>query len=153
MARYGKPFKFIPKNPQKYIGDVDKIIMRSTWERKFAIWCDLNPSVIAWNSEGIPIPYFHKVNGKIHNYYVDFFVKLTTKNGEIKKLAVEVKPKCETEPPKVPKRKTQKSQQNYLTECLNYQRNKDKWESAQEWCKKNGFEFVILTEYELGIKK
>ena len=130
MARYGKPFKFIPKNPQKYIGDVDKIIMRSTWERKF-----------------------DKVNGKIHNYYVDFFVKLTTKNGEIKKLAVEVKPKCETEPPKVPKRKTQKSQQNYLTECLTYQRNKDKWESAQEWCKKNGFEFVILTEYELGIKK
>jgi hypothetical protein len=36
---------------------------------------------------------------------------------------------------------------------LTYQVNQDKWKAAREWAKKNGFEFIILTEYELGLAK
>ena len=49
--------KWEPKNPDKYAGDVNNIISRSGWETKFFNWCDNNPSVIAWNSEEVVVPY------------------------------------------------------------------------------------------------
>lgn len=153
MKRFPKPFKFKPKNPSKYVGDIDNIVMRSSWEKKFALWCDLNPSVIKWNSEGTPIPYWHSVDQKTRRYFIDFFIQMRAKDGTIKNLAIEVKPYKETQPPETPKRKTQKTKDRYINECLTYQRNQDKWNAAQAWCKENGFEFVILTENELGIKK
>jgi hypothetical protein len=36
--------KFTPTNPQKYSGDPTNIIMRSSWETKFANWCHENLS-------------------------------------------------------------------------------------------------------------
>lgn len=41
-----KPRKWFPKNPEKYVGDVNNIISRSSWETKFMNWCDQNPAVI-----------------------------------------------------------------------------------------------------------
>lgn len=152
MRRFPKPFKFKPKNPKKYVGDVNNITMRSSWEKKFALWCDNNPSVLQWNSEGIPIQYWHSVDNKIRRYYIDFFVKLKTKDGSIAKLAIEVKPASQKNAPIPPKRKTAKSQQRYIDECLTYQQNQDKWKAAEQWCKQNGFRFLVMTEYELGIK-
>lgn len=151
--RYSKPFKYKPKNPEKYVGDVNNIVMRSLWERKFAIWCDLNESVLNWNSEGLPIQYWHTVDKRFRNYYVDFFVKIKKKDGSTQNLMIEVKPYCETQPPVIPKRKTDKTNQRYINECLTYQRNIDKWNAASAWAKQNGFVFKIMTEYELGIKK
>lgn len=152
MKRFPKPFRFTPKHPEKYVGDVNNIVMRSSWEKKFAIWCDNNPSVIQWNSEGIPIKYWHSVDQKIRRYYIDFFVKLKTKDGSIAKLAIEVKPACQKNPPVKPKRRTAKSEQRYINECITYQQNQDKWRAAEEWCKQNGFKFLVMTEHELGIK-
>lgn len=151
--RYAKPFKYKPKNPSKYVGNVDNIVMRSTWERKFAIWCDLNPSVLKWNSEGMAIKYFHTVDNRVRNYFIDFFVQLKTKDGQIAQLAIEVKPFEETQPPTPPKRQTEKAMKNYTNALLTYQRNMDKWNAARKWCSDNGFQFVIMTEYELGLKK
>ena len=152
MKRFPKPFRFVPRNPQKYIGDVNNIVMRSSWEKKFAIWCDSNPSVVKWNSEGYPIQYWSKFDQKMRRYYIDFFVQMKHKDGSVKNLAIEVKPKSQTMPPEPPKRKTQKSEQRYLTELQTYQLNSDKWEAAREWCKQNNFIFVIMTEEELGIR-
>lgn len=149
--RYGKPFRFKPKHPEKYVGDVSRITMRSTWEKKFAIWCDLNPSVLKWNSEGVAVPYYHQIDGRMKNYYIDFFVLLKQADGNTVKLAVEVKPHYETQPPVPPKRKTDKSQRRYLQECVTYQQNCDKWRYARQWADDNGFKFVIMTENELGI--
>lgn len=148
-----KPTKFTPKNPQKYVGDVNNIVMRSKWERKFALWCDNNVNVLKWNSEGFAIPYHSHVDGKTRRYFIDFFCEVRKVDGSIENLAIEVKPYKETQPPELPKVKTDKTEARYIDELTTYQRNQDKWNSARAWCAKNNFRFVILTEHELGIKK
>lgn len=153
MARYKKPTKFTPKYPAKYIGKINEITMRSSWERKFANWCDTNPSVVKWNSEGVPIQYYHSVDRKTRRYFVDFLVMLVTKDGEVKRLIVEVKPYVQTIPPKPPKANTDKAIKNYVDACHTYQQNLDKWNAARQWAKKHDWEFIIMTEYELGIAK
>jgi len=40
-----------------------------------------------------------------------------------------------------------------IYEQLNYIKNTAKWESAKKWCKQRGFEFTILTEHQLNIRK
>ena len=151
MARYAKPTRYILKNPSKYVGNPNNITMRSTWERRFAIWCDTNPNVLQWNSEGMAIPYYSQIDGKERRYFIDFFVKVKKVDGSVVHLAVEVKPYKETQPPALPKRKTNKTEARYLEEMATYQRNSDKWSYAREWCKRNGFTFIIMTEHELGI--
>ena len=56
-GRYKQEY-YHPKNVSKYVGDPEKIIYRSSWERKFMIWLDLNDSVLEWSSEPIAIKYF-----------------------------------------------------------------------------------------------
>jgi hypothetical protein len=135
-------------NPQKYVGDAENVIYRSSWELKFLKWCDQNSSVIQFGSEECIIPYIHPVDGRIHRYFVDFFIKVRTKSGEVKKFLVEIKPKKYTQPPKVPKRKTQ----NYLEEQIQYAVNQSKWKTAKAFCSKHSMEFIILTEDDLGIR-
>ena len=38
-------------------------------------------------------------------------------------------------------------------ETLTYAKNQAKWEAARKYCDKNGWEFKILTEYELILKQ
>lgn len=152
MRKHRKPFRYTPRHPEKYVGDASNIVMRSTWEKKFALWCDMNPAVISWNSEGLPIPYFSTADNRVRRYYIDFFVKLRKNDGSIAKLAIEVKPKSQTVEPRPPKRKTAKSESRYIAECVTYQTNMDKWDAAREWCRENGFHFLVMTEDELGIK-
>ena len=61
------------------------IIYRSLWERKFMTFCDRNPNVIEWGSEEVVIPYRSPLDGRVHRYYVDFYIKVRTKSNEIKK--------------------------------------------------------------------
>ena len=69
------------------------------------------------------------------------------KENKIKKWVVEVKPKSQCKPPRVPKRKTRK----YLNEVRTFAINEAKWMNAKEWCKDRNMEFIILTEVELMI--
>ena len=41
---------FKPTKPRKYKGDVNNIICRSSWEKRFCSWCDLNESIIECGS-------------------------------------------------------------------------------------------------------
>ena len=50
----------MPKFPDKYRGDEADIIYRSGWEHTAFMWCDLNPHVLAWESEELAISYFMK---------------------------------------------------------------------------------------------
>lgn len=113
-------------------------------------WCDLNPSVIRWNSEGITVPYWSEADQKNRRYFVDFVIQLKSVDGEIKSILIEIKPDAETKPPS---KRGRKKESTFLKECYTYQVNQDKWRHAQEWAKKNGMEFRVLTEYDLGIKK
>jgi len=140
---------FKPKNKKKYIGNADNIVFRSGWELRVMNWLDQNTNVIEWCSEELMIPYFFQGDGKTHRYYPDFLIKLKSKNGVNRKIIIEVKPAKETVLPKKPKRMTKKSKVRYLNECMTYQKNSDKWESATAYAKKNGMEFKIMTEYDI----
>ena len=90
--------KFVPRNPEKYQGDVTAIFARSSWERRLMIHLDTDPSILKWTSETVIVPYFSKVDNKWHRYFVDFAVQYRTKSGEIKRSLVEVKPLAQTQP-------------------------------------------------------
>lgn len=140
--------KYTPINREKYEGDPTNIIMRSSWETKFAIWCDTNPSILKWSSETTVIPYVCPTDRRAHRYFVDFKIKVQESNGNIKTYLVEIKPDAQTKPPQPGKKKTKQ----YITEVMTWGKNDAKWKAAREYCKNRGYEFVILTEYHLGIK-
>ena len=137
--------KYIPKNPQKYKGNPSQIIYRSLWERKFMVYCDRIDAILEWGSEEIIIPYKSPLDGRIHRYFPDFYVKVKQNDGTIKKMIIEVKPKKQCKPP-VGKKKTK----YYIKEVQTWGVNKAKWEYALEWCKDRNMEFKILTEDHLG---
>jgi len=139
--------RFKTANPSKYRGDISDIIYRSSWELKFMKWCDTNSSVIEWGSETVVIPYKSPVDRKIHRYFVDFYVKLVTKDGSTVKYLVEIKPERYTKPPEPPKKKTRK----FLEEVFMYGTNQAKWQAAEDFCRSRGMKFIILTENDLGI--
>lgn len=140
---------YTPKNPTKYEGDVANIVYRSSWELKFFNWCDSSPRVVKWSSEEIVVPYICPTDGKAHRYFVDAKVQIKGLDGKIRTYLVEVKPEKETRPPAQRKRKTKA----YMTEVLTWGKNQAKWEAANEFARRRGWRFKLITEKELGIKK
>jgi hypothetical protein len=134
--------KYVPLFPEKYAGDPSNVIMRSSWETRFAIWCDKNPQIIKWSSEETVVPYVSPIDGRMHRYFVDF--KIQTSNN--KTYLVEIKPKKQTLPPEGTK-KTNK----FLLEASNYLVNQAKWEYARRYAKDRNWEFIVITEDELGL--
>lgn len=134
------------QNPEKYIGDPRNIIFRSSWELKFMKWCDQNKSVTEWGSEELVIPYRSPVDGKVHRYFVDFYIKVKTPSG-VQKYLIEIKPLKFTKEPQIPQRKTKK----FLQEVMTWGINQAKWKAANEFCLDHNWKFMILTENELGI--
>lgn len=148
MSKYKQGYYQL-KNPEKYIGNKDEIIYRSSWERRFFQYCDMNPNVVQWNSEEIVIPYYYPVDQKMHRYFIDLAMAVKQKDGSVKTYLVEIKPYKEVIKPKEPKRKTRKAIDNYMKALLTWEKNKAKWTAAKDFAKKNNSEFVILTEKEL----
>ena len=140
--------KYHPSYPSKYKGDSNNIICRSSWERKFCRYCDLNENVLQWGSEEFYIPYVSPVDNRIHKYFPDFIMKVKESTGRIKTYVIEVKPKKQTVPPK----KRQRQTKSYLYECKTYAVNQAKLKAAVEFCADRKIEFKIITEDELGIK-
>ena len=141
--------RYIPTNPKKYKGNPSRITYRSLWERKFMIYCDTNNSVLEWGSEEIIIPYLSPLDGKVHRYFPDFYIKIRQRNGFIKKMIIEIKPKKQCKPPTTtPKRKTKR----WFGEVKTWGINEAKWKSATKWCENNDMEFKILNEDHLNIR-
>jgi hypothetical protein len=135
------------KNPSKYRGDIHEVIYRSSWELKFMNWCDQTDAVLEWGSEVAIIPYISPVDRKMHRYFVDFYMKIKDKNGNIEKYLIEIKPKKFTQEPVKPKRVTKQ----FLEEVFTYGINQAKWKAAREFCEDRRWKFVVLTEDELKI--
>jgi len=133
--------------PEKYEGDPTNIIMRSSWETRFATWCDRNPAVIKWLSEETVIPYRCPTDNRLHRYFVDFKIKVRTKDNSTKVYLVEVKPAKQTQPPVYPGKRTK----YYITESITFVKNQAKWKAADQYAKDRGYEFIIITENELGL--
>ena len=145
----GQTYKSLykPENPKKYKGNPNNIICRSSWERKFCRYCDLNEKIVQWGSEEFHIPYVSPVDGRVHRYFPDFIIKVKEQH-EYKVYVVEVKPLKQTAPPKKRARVTQ----SYITEAKTFAVNQAKWKAAEEFCADRCIEFKIITEKELGIK-
>ena len=141
--------RYRPSNPKKYKGDSSNIIYRSLWERKFMVYCDNQTKILEWGSEEIVLPYRSPIDNKVHRYYPDFYIKVRESNGKIKRYIIEITPKKQTVEPKMKKRKTK----GYIYEVYEYAKNQAKWKAAEEFCKDRMWEFKVLTEDELGIKK
>lgn len=133
-----------PKFPEKYKGKWP-IIIRSQWERAFAQWCDMNPSILSWVSEGLEIPYYDPIKKKSRRYYPDFMIKVLDKSKKEVIYVIEVKPFRETMPPK----KGIKNVKTKIHEQTTYVTNQAKWKAAIDYCKKRNYEFRIFTEKEL----
>ena len=137
---------FRPKNPKKYNGDATNIVYRSTWEVRVMKWLDENPAVIWWASEELSIRYRSPIDQRIHRYFPDFIVRIKRKAGLEKTLVIEIKPHKQTLKP-VQKRKTKR----FISEAATYAVNQEKWRAADIFCQEQGWEFLVLTEKDLGI--
>ncbi len=113
------------------------------------VYCDNHTKILEWGSEEIALPYRSPIDNKVHRYFPDFYIKVKESNGKIKRYIIEIKPKKQTIEPKVKKRKTK----GYIYEVYEYAKNQAKWKAAEEFCKDRMWEFKVLTEDELGIKK
>ena len=137
-----------PVNPKKYRGNPTRIIYRSMWEKKFMIFCDHTSSIVEWGSEEIIIPYRSPIDGRVHRYYPDFYIKILTKSGKYEKYIIEVKPKRQTQKPnEKPKRKTAA----WKREVLTWIKNRAKWDAAEDFCEDRQMKFKILTEDHLKV--
>jgi len=130
-SRYKQGY-YIPQNPEKYRASLDETMnsgpnpfYRSSWEKKFYIWCDLNDDIEFWGTESIAIPYISPKDGQRHRYFPDVLIKFKNE----KKVVIEIKPASQNKDPV----------------------NIAKWESAEHYCKQIGAEFVVMNEKHLGV--
>lgn len=93
-----------------------------------------------WSSECFCVEYVSPKDNKTHRYFPDFI--LETVSG--KKMVIEIKPYAMSVRPK--------SEANQLL-VVEYAVNCAKWDACRRLCKPQGFEFQVLTEYELGLKE
>ena len=141
--------RYFPTNPKKYKGNPNQIVYRSLWERKVMVYCDKNDAIIEWGSEEVIVPYLSPMDGRIHRYFPDFYMKVRQADGSTKKFIIEVKPKSQCKQPvKNPKRRTTK----WFIEVKTFAINQAKWKSAREFCEDKGMEFKIFTEDHINPK-
>lgn len=131
--------RYVLKNPQKYVGNPNNVICRSSWEYHVCEFFDTHPSVKRWASEEFAVPYVSPVDGRVHKYYPDFLVTYQNRAGETITELVEVKPSHET---RVVKKMTPEAMQKLAV-------NEAKWAAAAAFGAKNGIRFKVVTENEL----
>lgn len=139
---------FKPNRPEKYVGP-QPIIYRSSWERKFMIWCDKNDNVLIWSSEPVKIPYWSKLYNKKRTYYPDFYIKVNKNDGTTEEILVEVKPEAQIKKPSPPTKRSKKALESYKFLAEQYVTNKDKYTAAKSFAESRGWRFVVMTEKSL----
>jgi hypothetical protein len=137
--------KYRVKNPLKYKGNHLNVRYRSGLELTCMNYFDKHTDVIEWSSEEVILPYRSPIDGRMHRYYLDFYVKFRNKDGTTKKMLIEVKPKKQTVPPVKKGRMTRR----YINEVKTWGVNSAKWDAALAWCAKHDHTFVILTEQDI----
>lgn len=134
---------------KKYVGNVNNVVYRSSWELKYLFMLDTDPNVVQFSSEETIIPY-QGGDGKIHRYFVDFKVKRKIGDQVVTEL-VEIKPYKETVPPVLTEGKSKRTK---IREVVTWDTNQRKWKAARIFCEKKGWQFKIVTEHNIpGIIK
>lgn len=105
---------------------------------------DLNPAVIAWDSEPISIPYKNPFTGLMTVYVPDFLVVYVDVNGKSHAEMIEVKPAKEVPGANISGRAKGREQLR-ATHAINLA----KWQAAIKFCAKRKIKFRVLTEHQL----
>ena len=129
---------FEPRNPDKYVGK-HRPRYRSGWEHSFMVFLDENDHILQWASEAISIPYRHPLTGKQTIYVPDFFIQYRTRDNTTRAEIVEIKPK---------KQSVIESKMNSRDRAV-VVINLAKWQAANQWCKRAGLAFRVLTEDQI----
>jgi hypothetical protein len=137
MSKYASG-KYQVKNPEKYMGK-RLPSYRSSWEFTFMSFCDNNPAVLNWVSEGVKIPYYNPVSGKQTIYVPDFLVVYVDANQRQHTELVEIKPSKEA---------TMESARSYRDK-LSVAINMAKWAAADSWARANNMRFRVVTEFDI----
>jgi len=153
------------ENPEKIIlgPGGKKPFFRSSYEKRFMRYCDINKNVLRYGNEIVKIPYIDMTsNNKVRTYITDFIMTVLNKEGGVDTYLVEIKPKSQVPQfdeegnfifPQPSKRKTKKTTENWQRHCSTLVQNHCKWEAARAWCATKGYKFLVLTEDELDIKR
>lgn len=131
--------RFVPKNPQKYVGNSSRIMFRSSWELAFFKWLDQTVAVERWGSEELYIPYLHPGDGRVHRYFPDVVVLYRDKSNALIKEIIEIKPYKESV---ATQRMSEEDKRRLLV-------NQAKWQAAEKYATANGAKFRVLTERQL----
>lgn len=137
--------RYIVKNKKKYIGNLNTVTARSSWERTTFKWVDNNPKIIKWASESVKIPYISPLDKKVHTYIVDMILYWDDGNVEL----VEIKPRKQTIAPKPPSNRRTKK---FIRESQEYAKNMAKWQATIAYVKKRGWNFSVWHEDILKAK-
>lgn len=113
----------------------EKIIYRSSYEKKFMLWLESNKNIKYWGSECFSIPY-KDLQGNIHRYFPDYFIEMIDGTGVV----VEIKPYNQTIKP---------INENCYA-MKEYIKNSLKWKAMKEFCDNKGYKFKIITEKTLN---
>jgi hypothetical protein len=131
--------RFVPKHPEKYLGNPNNIIFRSSWELSCCKFFDSSNAVTRWASEEIAIPYVSPLDARIHRYFPDFIAKITDSSGTTDTWLIEVKPLHQTDM-KYAKNVQQK---------MEVAKNEAKWKAATNFAALNNMKFKVLTELDI----
>lgn len=140
--------KFSPKSPQKYEGDVTQIFYRSRIELRYMQYLDQHPDIVAWASEELAIPYIKPTTMRTHKYWPDLIIRKRGPDGKMRTIMIELKHSSDLKEPVL--KEGQRRTRRFLNEVVEYQVNRAKWAAAEAYCLDRGWQFMVLTEKELG---
>jgi len=72
------------------------------------------------------------------------------KDGKLVTKMIEIKPRSQSVPP-TPRKNGSKPTKKYLQEVATFGINSAKWHAAKAYCDDRNWQFVVLTEKELGV--
>ena len=140
MAKWRQGFYKV-RNPDKYVGNLNEVVFRSSWELSMNQFLDNNPNILRWSSEELIIPYLKPTDKKVHRYFPDYWIEYKNRDGKIVQEVLEVKPDNQVNVGR------KKRITNY--ERITYAINIAKWEAATKYCNDRGIKFRILTEKQM----
>ena len=126
------------------MGDITKIVFRSSWEFKFFKWCDNSSSILRFSSEPVSIPYMCPVDKRIHQYYIDCWIERVDEEGKVSRWLIEIKPERETIIPPMPKKQSATALANHISQVKRVMKNLAKFQAARNFALKQNMKFAVL---------
>jgi hypothetical protein len=155
------------QNKEKYMGDPNLVIFRSSWEHTFCRWCDFSPSILRWSSEPIRVPYYDRVskldelkrqgldpnnpkNWVVKYYNTDYWIEVAKGDGTTQKMFVEIKPSGKLKKPIPPNDNAPlKEVRRFNLLAKEYLINEAKFAALKAWAERSGAQFWVFTEETL----